>query len=318
MRPTGVFFLPGTVTQFEGVRQVSPNCLLRADLSAPGQESHDRFWPTEPRVESPDVEGVSAEFRDRMREHIRLISRFGPVAWSLTGGLDSRGTLATAADSLPAGTVAFTYFNPRDGVRLPEAAQDVFDANQIAYQMGVPHRVLRWRQAPRDHVFARIHSATHPVSYSSHGAGFAMWADLPHDIVEMQSIGGEIGTVFGRRRSPTPLTPEKMSALWMGDGFEGRDPYTALFAEYLEYAQLTDERLHGYDHHDVVYWELRLGKWGFTKYLLGDYSHRTMLPFNDRRLIETMHRMPEKDRLSKTLYQSILATEPRACLPEPR
>jgi hypothetical protein len=137
-----------------------------------------------------------------------------------------------------------------------------------------------------------------------------MWADLPHDLVEIQSNGGEIGTRSTRPRRPTPLTPGKMAALWMGDDFAERRPYPEIFEDYLAHTQMTEDRLLGHDHHDLVYWELRMGKWGWTKFLLGDFSHRIMLPFNDRALLETMLSLPEEQRITKVLYGRVLEAAP--------
>jgi hypothetical protein len=317
LRPQGVVYLPGETTLYEGVRQVVPNCLLRLDVDRPGQARHERFWPFEPRVEDSDLPRVTSDFSERLRAQIALMAHLGPLAWSLTGGLDSRVTLAHLADPPPPGTFTFTYFNPRDGVRSPGAAEDVFVANLLSYRLGLPHRVLRWRKAPEGSVFADLHRMTYPVSYASQGAAHAMWADLPHDIVQVQSNGGEIGTVHMRVRNTRPITPAKAASLWLGPAFSEHPTYLEIFASYLEYAQFTDERLLGYDHHDLMYWEHRMGRWGHRKFLDGDLSHRIMVPFNDRRVLETMHRLPEAQRVAKALYTAVLDAAPALQVEDP-
>lgn len=310
LRRSGVVHTPGVLTPVEGVRPLVPNCLLRLDLARPADVRHERFWPWEPRVEDGDVERVSAAFSERMREHVRLLGQLGPLSFSLTGGLDSRVSLAHLGRPAPAGTSAFTYVNPRHVSTSPDVADDLFVANLLASRLGIQHRVLRWREAPAGSVFDRLHRATYPLGRASHGAAHAMWADLPRQLVQVQSIGGEIGTVFGRARTDDPLSAGKAAVQWLGQAGREEAMFTAVFTEYLEHAQLTEDRLLGYNHHDVFYWEHRMGRWSYRKYLDGDFGHRIMLPYNDRALLELMHRLPERERIDKAIYQRILRDRP--------
>lgn len=310
LRRTGVSYLPGQVSHILGVRQVVPNCLLTVDLVARPSVQHTRFWPLTDRVEEADLAAVHEEFRDRLQRQLRLLPALGPTAWSLTGGLDSRVLLAHL-DLPPApGTFGFTYFNPRDGVTSPGAARDVFVANEVASRIGMRHRVLRWRRAGDDTDFGRLHRATHPVAMVSHGAAHAMWADLPHDIYEIPGLGGEIGTTFGRVRYQGPLGPEKAATMWLGSTVARLPGLVPIFEDYLEHAQMDTGRLRGYADEDIFYWEHRMGRWGWTKFLAGDLSHRVLPPFNDRRLLEVMLRLPLEQRTGKALYDRVLHAAP--------
>lgn len=310
LKPTGVVYLPGRVTNYVGVEQLVPNCLLAVDLDTPSALRHERFWPFVDRVEEPDLDVVHEEFADRLRRQLRLLPELGRLSWSLTGGGDSRVLLAHQESPPPPGTFAFTYLNPRDAATNAGAVDDVFVANALAFRVGMPHRVLRWRQAAPDSVFGRLHTATFPVSYNSHGAAHAMWADLPHDLVQVQGLGGEIGTVFRTDRPPGPLTPAKAANMWLGPAFEQHPGFRQIFEEYLAYSSLDDARLRGYNHHDILYWEHRMGRWGWKKSLVGDFSHRIVPPLNDRRTLEVMLSLPEPQRVGKALYQRVLQGAP--------
>lgn len=303
---SGVVYSPGVLTAIDGVLPLIPNHLLRADLSRPGRVRHERFWPFEPRVEEPDLEQVHAAFQARMSAHIGLLQRLGPRWWSLTGGLDSRVSLAHLDLAEAPGARAFTYLNPRDIARSADVADDLFLPSLLAERLGMRHRVIRWRQPDAGSAFDRLHRATYPLRRASHGAAHAMWADVPRDAVEVQSNGAEIGTVHTRPRTDAPLSPDKLVTLWLGRIGRSEPSFPAIFADYLAHAEFTDERLLGYDHHDVFYWEHRMGRWGHRKFLDGDFGHRLMLPFNDRMLLETMHRSPEEQRTSKALYARVL------------
>ena len=62
----------------------------------------------------------------------------------------------------------------------------------------------------------------------------------------------------------------------------------------------------GYDDYDLVYWEQRMGRWGWQKFCDGDFGHRVLLPFNDRRLLETMLSLPYPLRRDKVLFHRLL------------
>ena len=310
-RRTGVIFLPGTMTTHEGVLPLVPNHLLRLSVAgAAVTVSHERFWPFQDRVERLDTSAVTTEFIDHFREHTRLLCSFGRPVVSLTGGMDSRTSLAAALPHLRDDSFAFTYFNPRDGLTKKGAAEDVFEANAIAFGVGIQHRVLRWRQPQPGSAFDEIVDRTYPVRRASTGAAHAMWADLPHDIIHLQSIGAELGTTFFTKRPAGPITAHRLLEIVSTRSDLGEEMEQAAFGDYLDYAEFTHEAIRGYDPHDVFYWEQRMGKWGYQKYQDGDFSHRMLLPFNDRGLIELMQSLPYALRESKVLLHALLATVP--------
>lgn len=302
----GVLYPPGLLTSVQHVRPLSPNCLLRARPGRPVH--HERFWPTTERRQDTDLDRVLAAFSDRLRASLDLLASTSPLTWSLTGGLDSRLTLAQLPPRHLAEATAFTYLNPRDLARSPEVADDLFIPSALSRRLGIPHQVLRWRQAPHGSGFDALHRATYPLLRPSHGAAHAMWADLPATTVQVQSNGAEIGTSYARERTGEPLSPAKAAAQWMGDWARGDGEVLASMQDYLEHTQLSTDRLLGYDHHDVLYWEHRMGRWGYRKFLDGDLGHRVVAPFCDRTLLEIMHRLPEPDRVGRALHHRILDT----------
>lgn len=310
-RAKGVVFLPGTMTTHEDVLPLVPNHLLRISLTeGAAQVAHERFWPFQDRVEIDDTDRIVTEFIDYFREHTKLLCSIGRPIVSLTGGKDSRTTLAAALPNLHRDSFTFTYYNPRDGLVGEGAPLDVFTANALANAVGVPHRVLRWRQPAKGSVFAEIYDRTYPVRRGSTGAAHAMWADLPHDVIHLQSIGAELGTTFYASRPGVPITPERLLEIVTGRGDLPEQMARDAFGDYLDYAQFRQSAIGGYDYHDVFYWEQRMGKWGYQKYQDGDFSHRMLMPFNARGLIEIMQSLPYRQRADKVLLAAMLATVP--------
>lgn len=58
-----------------------------------------------------------------------------------------------------------------------------------------------------------------------------------------------------------------------------------------------------------------MGKWGYRKYQDGDFSHRMLLPFNSRQLIETMQSLPYPQREAKVVLHALLSTVPALASP---
>lgn len=310
-RKTGVVFLPGIMTTHEQVLPLVPNHLLRVrHTGASATVAHERFWPFQDRVENTETAAVTDEFIDFFREHTALICSTNRPVLSLTGGKDSRTTFAAALPHLRDDSFVFTYYNPRDGLVTRGAPHDVIAANALAAAVGVPHRLLQWREPQEGSIFAELYDRTYPVRRGSTGAAHAMWADLPHDIVHLQSIGAELGTTFYTVRRDVPITPHRLMEIVSNRTDLGAEMEQAAFADYLDYAQFTTAAIGGYDYHDVFYWEQRMGKWGYLKYQDGDFAHRMLMPFNARGLIEIMQSLPYDQRESKVLLHAMLATVP--------
>ncbi|WP_298889928.1 hypothetical protein [uncultured Serinicoccus sp.] len=305
-----VTYLPGLRTAYLGVEALVPNSLLRLSLDADSLEVEQRrFWPFRPRVATEDVDAVHAAFRERLTAHTALLAGLGRPAVSLTGGLDSRVTAAVAAPALrSADGFAFTYLNPRDAARSPAAVEDVTVAREAARALGLPHRVLRWRQPPRHGTFDVLHRRTYAPQLPSRGAAHAMWADLPPDLVQLQSNGGETGTTFVRHRPEHVLTPRRLTELYLGNSADvGDDLVEELYGDYLDRVPMDAAALLGFDDYDVLYWEQRMGRWGWQKFVDGDFGHRILLPFNDRVLLETMLSLPYALRHDRVLFERLLA-----------
>ena len=142
-----------------------------------------------------------------------------------------------------------------------------------------------------------------------------MWADLPRDLVQLQSNCAESGTTFIRRRTDEPLSPLRLVRMMMhaDDGLE--DLAGQMYGGYLDYADVTPDRMLGHDHHDLFYWEQRVGRWGWQKFTDGDLGHRILLPFNDRVLLETMLSLPYPQRAAKVLFERLFSEVAAARLP---
>ena len=207
----GTKYLPGVLTAYDAVRPVLPNCLLRVDLAA-GTAEHRRFYPF---AELPrhDPDTAYAQFEQLFCQHVRLLGSLGRVGISLTSGLDSRVTLAAAGDTLAPDSFAFTFY--RASNTSPEHADDLYEGNRLAWEYGLPHRVVKW-DAPADPEFDVIFKASFPRFPQARKLASAFRRQLPRGFFHFQSTIAETGSGFYRRREEAEISPRRLTHLWHG------------------------------------------------------------------------------------------------------
>lgn len=301
-RGAGTKYFPGIVTTYQDVRPVMPNCSLHVDTVA-GQVEHRRFYPFSDLVRR-DVNEAYETFEELFRTHVRLLSRLGTVGISLTSGLDSRVTLAGSCSFLPPGSFTFTFYRAADVSGAH--ADDMYEANRLAWEFGLPHRVLRWGGRNRDEPFDRIFSATWPRLGQARTIAQAFYSQLPRDIVHFQSTIAETGTAFYKRRDATDISAKRLTYLWHGPAVVDEPGFVAAFDDFIEFSDFRPEKLYNLDYHDAFYWEHRNARWAANRYHEADLAHRVVHPFNQRGLIEAMLSIPVDNRSEKILLHRLV------------
>lgn len=207
-----------------------------------------------------------AEFRERLREHTRLLTQGERPGVGLTAGPASRAVLAAYLPHRQADDFAFTHFATESAREGKEAATDLFRASALAQRVGLPHRVVRTVDPPEGSVFEAAFRATWPDG-TSVATAFARH-HLPPDTLELHSAGAELvaaadpddGATPGDGTAPGELAIARAGAAWVGVPASVRD---------------------------------------------GDLSHRVGLPFNDRRLLELLTRQPPGESFIGRLAQEL-------------
>jgi hypothetical protein len=300
---------PANETVYPGVRQIIPNFALYLESG-----SLRRFWPREERATMPLEEAIDRAESLLVRAAECVASKWRPAV-SLTGGLDSRTTLA-AFKGIPIAT--FTYWN------AVKNARDLIVARDIAYRAGVPHALMdcftKRVRPPR--ILAQMPEYRHidsPLSLVQEHFSGPGW-------MHVRSNLAEIGRAFWRKsrvvsRSPR-LTPELMTRLVRprkGRRLSDEDRAYAerSFAEFLPvlgYQENADgePELLGYDGWDLYYWEHRMSSWHGPLVLGTDLIFDTMILFNSRAFLKTVLSVPLDLRREGVIYSEIV----RRRLPE--
>lgn len=300
LKPQGTRYYPGVRTGFKYVRPVTANCLLSVVLDS-GQATHLRFYPFKEIPTATTADAAFAAFEHYLLTHVRLLTGFGQTGISLTSGGDSLATLRAAIAGGARDLFAFTYFlaaNP-----TPNNISDVMGANQLAFEAGVRHKVLRWAPGQRSKEFDALFDRTWPDGGQAKPVARCMYEELPRNFYELQSTVAETGTAFYRGRKTAEISSVRLAALWQGATVGSMEEYHREFADFIDYAQFTAEDLLNIDYHDAFYWEHRNTCWAANRYHEGDLGHRVLLPFNHRGLIETMLSIPFEERRSGVLIK---------------
>ncbi|GAA1149628.1 hypothetical protein [Ornithinicoccus hortensis] len=150
----------------------------------------------------PDPAGTDAAGADlvgRLSEHLRLLASWGPPVLTVDGGTASRLVLEAFARDPVAGARAITCVTPEQGPS-PEV-DGMFAASRSCFEIGLPHRVLRARPPARGSAFELIHGTTFPDADPG-GTAYALWSQLPHDLVHLHPAGGPVDP---DRPAPEPV-----------------------------------------------------------------------------------------------------------------
>lgn len=292
MKTPGTLFPPGTMTGYSSIKQVLPNHLLRAEAAC---STLKRYYPFASTTLESDSENAYKLFEDAFSTHAKLLSKLGPIGISLTGGRDSRATLAATLPFLDCSTVAWTYFNSANP--HPEHLEDLSAARDLASRAGIAFKAVDLGAEP-DPLFERAARRAMGATAQMLRVPIAYNAQLSAKMVEMQSMAAEIATGFYKNRTGMPDVG-RLAQLYARGKFSQLPQVRQELEEFIEYAEFRADRFGPVDFHDLFYWEHRLGRWGSRRIQEVDLAHNIVLPFNARAVVESLLGKPIEARYDK-------------------
>lgn len=308
----GVRFLPGSLSPFKELKRLGPNTSLRYD----GAFRLQRFYPSAP------IEMIESERRyhetvetigDTLTRSMELtLKKWSRPAVSLTGGTDSRVTLAAVRGSYQ----RFRYFTFSSN---REEANDARAAGEITGHLDIPHDLHPIPKTSSDIANYEAYSAI-----VLHNAGYVR-ANAPNDLrkmayfaetapydVDVKSWVSEIGRSnfckrLGVKRLPERLTPRHLSILYKRIFFDRHllKWVDEAFTEYMEETGF-GRAFFNIDDADMVYWEHRFPGWGALCLNEFDMCWETTMIFNNRRIVEKLLSFPREDRIQDNAHKAIV------------
>lgn len=293
MSTPGTLFPPGTLTGYTDVRQVLPNHILEL---RDGHVNHTRYYPFQSANTHKTTTDIAyKQFSEQFKVHAQLIANVGTLGISLTGGRDSQATLAAAAPHLNLDSVTWTYVNSQNP--HPEHQSDYESAHALATKYGLDHSKIDLA-AKTDPEFEKAYRTTMGATAQMPRIPLAYQAQLPPDLIELQSMGAEVGTGFYKNRD-CAFSIDRLCKLYVRTKFGQLPQVRQEIEHYIEYANFNIEQFGNVDYHDLFYWEHRLGRWGSRRIQEVDLAHRVFLPFNSRGIIESLMAPPLDERKDK-------------------
>lgn len=300
-------FLPGDISSYDGVKRVVPNTAV---IYKNGEFSISRFYPKKALVPCTTDEEYSDKIEfisDIMRRNVELIARkWEHPAISMSGGMDSKGTVA-AANGIYDRFRLFSY------ISMPGEQIDADAAHKIAEAIGAEHRIDRI--SDNDDDFADIDEFRAILEHNFGNIGKTNRNDVRKRVfytqeghcdfdIEAKSWVSEVGRAnyykkFGVRKMPERLTARNMTSmykLFVNNRRLVRDT-DEIFAKYARDTAFDD--IFNYDASDMFLWELRYGSWGGQVITCEHrFAFDITVPYNNRLLMEAFLTLPLEKRIS--------------------
>lgn len=296
-------------TQYLGISSLLPNHFLdvadwRVQRFYPREENRYADWTLEAKIEA---------FRDMWNREMRhLVSTGSKLVMSLTGGADSRTSLALSMEHVDE-IEMFTYTVASQGSSSwsKSMALDKKLVEEIKKLVPVKHRYFFFgkKNLPRT---KQITQRLRKNTTQKHGH----WL-VPHyanafpedDVVHLRGNAYEIGRAYwgtnhwndnlaGLQRLYRVRTKKDA-------GYESEESRQAEFERGVEFWHY-NVPLHGFHLLDIFYWEIRSGRWLAEILNETDIAFETCVPMNVRAMVEISLAFSVKERSDGFFFSELI------------
>ena len=288
------YWWPSPLSGFAQLRRVSPN----HSLTIPTGEVR-RYWPKAP-LPALTVEGCAAEVAPMLANEMKAAAARGPLAVTVTAGLDTRVVLA-ASKEVATSAWFHTWLLPS----MSPSSPDVMIPRKLLASIGQQLHVLRCNQKAEP-AFAEL--------YQSHAAlAHPYWRDIasglhrgfPEKRLSVKGNCSEVGRCFFYHDGypEGEMSVDRLAAFQRG--WAHSPQILRALNEWFPTA-LEIEKLCGIGVLDLFYWEHRLGCWQANSQVEWDIAQETFCPFNNRKILAALLSVPEEARLQSAVHFAII------------
>lgn len=306
-------FLPYDLSPYKEIKRILPNVEVHID---DGQINLFRFYPRDKYTIKSDYENVVKCVAELLHNNLILITKkWDNPAISLTGGTDSKTTLACAGNVQD----KFLYYSY---ISLPREATDANAAHSICQALGLKHEIYQIDTDPSHYSDFDTYDSLIERQYGFLGKGnpndVCKRIELRkqfHSDIEVKSWVSEVArasryNIYGKEKLPTHVTPRLLTSMYKVFTY---DRWNAVrtdkrFREYLENTELRkiiEET--GYPWSEFFVWEIVFGGWGgLTLSCEHKVSNNITVPYNNRAILDLMLRTPLEKRKTDQLHRDIM------------
>lgn len=301
--------LPGNITQFPEIKRLVPNHFVTIENN--NISTYRFFYPS---VVNFNIHDIVEEASKILRNNMQLISvKWGKPAISMTGGCDSKTTLACTKDIYH----KFKYFSY---ISSESEKVDAEAAHKICKELGLVHYI--YKISDNDNDFENIEEIRSILEWNTGNITpnnkndvrkRAFFANIFDFDVEVKSWSSEIGRAYyskrfnGRKNFGEKPTPRKCTTLYK------------FFLNNRKLVKQTDKIFETYlneyfkqdvnnpiEWQDQFFWEYRIPSWNGLV-ITGEhrYSFDITIPYNNRKLLQLLISVPLDDRIQDTIYKMI-------------
>lgn len=300
--------LPGNISQFKEVQRINPNHFVFFH----GKFDQRRFYC--PHCDELDVETIYEQVTKILCETMRLIpEKWKRPAISLTGGCDSRTTLACACGVYD----KYTYFS-YDSQK--KESVDAIAALKLSKELDLPFTY--YKIPTNDAEFAGIDNYRAVLLWNGGDIRYNNAPDVRKRVffssiddfdVEVKSWVSEIGRArytkryngrcfFGKEPTPRVCTTFYKFLLFNRRIVRATD---AVFKSYLD-NYFEQDRNKPIPWQDQFYWEWHWpSRDGLNLISEQQYAYEITVPYNNRIVLELLLSVPEQMRIGDDLYSMI-------------
>ena len=300
--------LPGNISSFKEVSRLVPNHYVKI-----GEEIIEKrfYYPCQKEYEMEEICNQSYGIMQSTMELI--VKKWKIPAISLTGGVDSKTTLACAIKQKEKYKF-FSYDSQKN------EAPDVVAAEQISKNLGL--EFIKYAIPYEDEAFDNIEDYRTVMFWNCGNVCLNNKNDLrkrifldeiPDYEVEVKSWASEVGRARytkrynGRKNFGKEPTPRKCTTFYKFLFFDRKvmRKVDLIFKEYLDkFFESAEEKPIPWQ--DQFYWEWHWpSRDGVVLTCEQKYSHEITVPYNNRRLLELLLSVPMEDRINDTVYKMI-------------
>ncbi len=306
-------YLPYDLSPYAEVRRIVPNVEVRIENKTVTLE---RFYPREQYRVEPDYASLVSRAAQLLHNNMVLIAqKWAHPAVSLTGGTDSKTTLACASDVQE----RFLFYSY---ISLPREATDAYAAQKICRSLGLQHEIYEIDTDISHYDDFREVDALIERHYGYLGKGNRndvckriSLIDQFHSDIEVKSWVSEVARAsryakYNKDKLPPVMTARMLTSMYKIFTY---DRWNALrtdrvFKRYLEETKLAEAiRETQYPWSEFFVWENVFGGWGGLA-LSGEHkvSNNITVPYNNRAILDLMLRTPLEKRKSDQLHRDIM------------
>jgi hypothetical protein len=301
-------------TPFPGVLRLPPNCDLFLD-----DGTLQRFFPQDP-IPPCALDNAWDFALDQVGRAMRLLASRNRILMSLSGGLDSRTTLA-AARPVWDRVAFFTYHETRSN---PERLRiDLHVARDIVARLGLRHTELamsRFQPPPeallalRENVFS---SHLHDVAIAYRTVfGGRKYVHVRSNLLELFRAGTrkDPPASWGAVTIDPPETAAAAADYYLSRGRFSRSGHDHVLPAFEQFFAETDaaRACSVVSPWDLYFIEHRMGAWQAGVVAESDLAFDTVIAFNSRAIIRRFLGVPERERMDTRYLESWIA----ASIPE--